>query len=535
MKLVLRRPWRVAAATAIAARPPILPGYRPWDAGGFLSRHKRKLLTALFVLCFFYSAVFLIVPRSLSIPLSFPIVAIWLMIVWALPVREYMPAKILSGLLWAYYVALFLWPNYLAVDIPGLPWITVARLFCAPMVAILLVYVSNCGPFRRAMGDYLASSPKIVRLVVAFSVVQLMSIFLSPAPFDTLNRMINNQIIWTAVFFVAVWTFRKTSSIERWMALYLLLSIIVCGVAILEWRNQGVLWANSIPSFLKIEDESVQRLLAGAYRLGQVYRVVATNTTPLGLAELLGAATPFLLFALVQYKILFLRIALVALDVLLVYSILLTDSRLGLVSVLVGHAAYLLYISYRIYKFHPNGMVRTIPVVVYPILLMGTIAAVFFVGRIRNAVVGDGSQQFSDASRATQIQMGLVKVWESPLFGFGAAQGGQKLGFTNPAGILTIDSYYLSILMDYGIIGFFVYYGLVITAIVQGAKLAMQGNEKDNHIAAVLSIFMLSFLATKAVLSQEGNHPLAFMVLGALVAITYSIRQKMLSSGKTST
>jgi hypothetical protein len=534
MKLALRTPWRMAAANSIAARPPILPGYRPWDAAGFMSRHKRKLLVALFVLTFFYSAFFLLVPRALSVPLSFPIVAIWLMIVWALPVREYAPTKILSGLLWAYYAALFLWPNYLAISIPGLPWITVARLFCAPMVAILLVYVSNCGPFRRAMKDYLASSRRIVRLIAAFAAVQFLATFFSPAPFDTVNRMINNQIIWTAVFFVAVWAFRVPGSIERWMRLYLLFAAILCVVAELEVRNQGVLWANSIPSFLVIEDESVQRLLAGVYRLGSLYRVVATATSPLSLAELLGGATPFLLFALVQYKNLFLRLALIAFDVVLVYCILLTDSRLGLVSMLVGHAAYLLYISYRIYRFSPNSLIRTIPVVVYPLLLTATLAAVLFVGRINNAVIGDGRQQFSDASRATQIEMGLVKIWESPVLGFGAAQGGPKLGFTNAGGVLTIDSYYLSILLDYGFVGFFVFYGLIITAIVQGAKIAIKGTAKENHIAAALSIFLLCFFTTKAVLSQESNHPVMFMALGALVALTYSIKQKPVTPDKIS-
>ena len=534
MKLALRRPMWLATARAIPARPPILPGYRPWDVAGFVSRHKRKLLFALFLVTFFYSAFFLMVPRALTIPLSFPIVVIWLLIVWSLPVREYMPAKILSGLLWAYYVALFVWPNYLAISIAGLPWITVARLFCAPMVAILLVYVSNCGPFRRAMKDYLAPSRLIVRLVAVFAAVQFFSVFFSPAPFNTVNRMINNQIVWTAVFFVAVWTFRKPGSIERWMNLYLILSAVLCVIAYLEAQNQGVLWANSIPSFLAIEDESVQRLLAGVYRLGSLYRVVATATTPLSLAELLGAATPFLLFAMVQYKSLLLRIMLIVFDVVLVYCILLTDSRLGMVSMLVGHAAYLLYVSYRIYRFHPNSLIRTIPVVVYPVLLLATISAVLFVGRINNVVIGDGRQQYSDASRGTQIEMGLIKVWESPLFGFGTAQGGQKLGFTNPAGTLTIDSYYLSVLLDYGFVGFFVFYGMLIAAIVQGARIAKSGTTKQHHIAATLSIFLLCFLATKAVLSQEANHPLMFMVMGALVALTYSVKSKELNSGNTS-
>lgn len=522
------------AGAASAGRPAILPGYRPWDAAGILSRHKRKLIVAFFIVTFFYSAFFQLMPRAMAIPLLLPVAAIWMMIIWALPVLEYRPARILSGLFWAYYCALFLWPNYLAVAISGLPWITVARLFCAPMVALLLVYVSNCGPFRREMKEILAPSRTLVRFVAAFAAIQFLATFFSSSPFDTLNRMINNQIIWTAIFFVAAWTFRKRGSIELWFRIYLVLSLVLCALAELEARKQGVLWANSIPAFLAVQDESVQRLLAGAYRLGSVYRVIATATTPLSLAEILGAASPFVLFAMVQYKSLLLRIALGAFDILLIYVISLTDSRLGMAAMLVGHAGYMLYLSYRIYKFHPNPLIRNLPVVIYPVLVVAMAAAVLFVGRINNAIIGDGRQQFSDASRATQISDGLVKIWQSPLFGFGAGQGGQKLGFTNAGGTLTIDSYYLSILLDYGFIGFFVFYGMMMVAIAQGAKIAMAGITKEHHLGAALSIFLLVFLVTKAVLSQEANHPLIFMAMGAVVGLKYLIQADRLNPGKTS-
>lgn len=529
MKLVLRKS---AQAMAIAPRPAILPGYRPWDVAGFLSRHKRLWLTVLFVLTFFYSVFFLLVPRSLTVPFSFPIVAIYLLIVWALPVRDYAPSRALAGLFWAYFVALIMWPNYLAISIPGLPWITVARLFGAPMVFILLIHISSCRPFREYLGASLGHSKAIVRLVAIFAVLQVISTAFSSSPFETINRVINNEIVWTAMFFVSVWAFRHRNAVHTWMLLYVAMMFGLCVIAFFEARNGGVLWANSIPSFLKVEDPSVQRVLAGAYRLGQYYRVVATSTTPLSLAEMLGASTPLLLYAFLEFRNIFVRLALIALDGLILYTIVLTDARLGMVGFIIGHVAYLLYVTYRIRKFQPSSLVGMSMVMLYPFALTAVALAVLFVGRVRNSVIGNGRNQFSNDARGDQIASGLEKIWQSPLFGFGSGQGAAKLGFTNPAGTLTIDSYYLSILLDYGFVGFFVYYGMILLAIKRGVTIGLKKLDRENHMAIAISIFLFIFLTTKAVLSQEINHPLIFMGLGGIVALAYATREQTLTPRK---
>ncbi len=530
MKLMLRRSSR---AMALAGRPGILPGYRPWDAAGFVSRHKRLLLTALFVITFFYSALFLMVPRSLTVLFSFPIAFIYLLIVWALPVREYAPARALHWLFWAYFVSLLMWPNYLAISIPGLPWITMARLFGGPLILLMLIHVSSCGPYRREMHAILSHSRWIVRLVATFAVLMVVSTAFSNIPFDTLNRVINAEIVWGGMFFASIWAFRRPQAIHAWVILYVCLVVVICLIAVLEARNGAILWADSIPSFLKVEDESVQRILGGAYRLGSIYRVISTSTTPLSLAELIAASTPFLLYAFLEYRNLFVRAGLIALDGLIIYVLTLTDSRLGFVAFIVGHVGYLLYYSYRVRKFEPTSLFGMSLMMIYPLAFGAVVSAVLFVGRIRNYVIGNGRNAPSNNARMEQTEMALEKIWQSPVFGFGSGRGGPKVGFTNPAGTLTIDSYYLSILMDYGFVGFFVYYGMIILSIKRGVTVGLKDRSRESHLAMVFSIFLLVFIASKAVLSQELNHPLIFMAMGAIVALSYTKRPDPLISAKT--
>jgi hypothetical protein len=102
-------------------------------------------------------------------------------------------------------------------------------------------------------------------------------------------------------------------------------------------------WAGHIPSFLRVDDPAVQRILAGGSGAAtKVHRVTATATTPLGLAEMLGLTAPFAMhFVLGRYP-LYARLAMGLYIPLAIYVILLTDSRLGVVACLISVMFYLL-------------------------------------------------------------------------------------------------------------------------------------------------------------------------------------------------
>lgn len=525
MKLPTLIPFR-RRAVAVPVEAPVIEGYRSLAPQHVRALRKRRAFITLFFLTFFYAAFFTLLPRALALPMVLPIVAIYLMAIWALPVSSYSPPRLFERLFWGFFIALLLWPRYLAISIPGLPWITVERLFGGPLVVMLLIFASSSRPFREQILARLRESRGITMLVTLFAVNMVLSGLLTSEPFATLNRLINNQINWIAIFFVALWALRTERAMHRFVAVFIALIVVICSIAVLEFQQGKVLWADHIPSFLSVEDEMVQRILGGAYRLGSVYRVVATSTTPLSLAELLALATPFLCYLFVETRSTALRLTLLGIDAVVLYCIVLTDSRLGYGGFVVGHAAYLAYFAIKMRQAHPNSIVGAAMVAAIPFgaALLGV--AILTVGRLRNAVLGGSRHQFSNDARADQIETGLRIIWQSPVFGFGSGQGGGKLGYTNSAGTLTIDSYYLSILLDYGFVGFFVYYGMIIVGIVQGARVALAGRGRVNHLAAVFSIFLLLFLLSKSVLSQPTNHSLIFVALAAVVSLTYIARRE---------
>ena len=149
------------------------------------------------------------------------------------------------------------------------------------------------------------------------------------------------------------------------------------------------------------------------------------------------------------------------------------------------------------------------------------IASTFLVTRLRRMVWGGGAQQASNAGREIQIETGIPKIIKNP-FGHGIGQGAETLGTVGSGGMLTIDNYHLLIILEYGVVGFLIYYGIVISAIIYSGRAAISPRlDPELTLLAPLCITMANFLVIKSVFSQQDNHPIIFMALGMIAALVY--------------
>lgn len=500
------------------ASEPLVGGYRK----SLPSRTKVALWLLLAGICFFYGASFATRAPAGVMPLVVPLPVLVLLLIWALPEGAAPPQQLLSPLLTAFFIALVLWPNYLAIALPGLPWITFLRLIGGPMVLVLLTCLSVSKAFRSELFRLLTADRPIAWAMIGLVIIQTYTLGLSRNPGDTLNRYLVAQVNFTAIFVVSVWCFRKPGAISFWIKLFLGMLFILCGLGIWEHRLQHVPWAGHIPPFLKVEDESVQRTLRGTARAATgIYRVQGTQTTPLGLAEILGLGIPFAIHVVVAGRSLAYRLVAAAFIPLSIYAILLTDSRLGVVAALAAAAFYFLLWAIRRWRVIQGSIIGPAIVLVYPALFCGLVASTFLVGKLRAKVWGNGAQDASTESRKEQWAMTWPKLFRNPL-GYGVGEGGATLGFRSPSGILTIDSYYISVLLELGVVGFLIYYGLLLRAIWVASKVASTSRDHaETDLLMPLAVSLITFFIVKSVLSQDANHPLVFMMLGAVVALTY--------------
>lgn len=510
--------WARSDNSGQSSRPIIL---RPYTRPGPGRLVQAVLLLAFMGFCLFFGFFYGLTTPFLIKQLVIPIILLGLITVWALPDTKTAPTGALYGLSFAFIIVLFLWPNYLAVALPGLPWITLMRLVGGPLALVLAISYSMSPTFRAEMKEALNATPLVYKLLAGFVLIQVVTIAFSNQKDFSIQRVLNAQLTWTSIYFASAFVFLKPGRVHRWAIVLWAVTIIVCLMGLLEYKIGRPSWGAYVPNFLKIEDESVIRSLTGSARSATgIYRVQSTFSTPLGLAEFLALTAPFILHFVMFGQKLATRVAAAVTMPLMLYIVIVTDSRLGMVGFLLSFMLYLLLWSGLRWRADKASLLAPAIVLAYPAIFALFIASTMFVGRLRNMVWGGGDTAASTAARGTQWEMGIPKILKAP-WGHGAGTSGDTLGFLSPIGIQTIDTYYLAIGLEYGVIGFVVYYGMLVASTYYAAKYAVRSPKGELSYFMPAAIALANFIVIKSVFSQQDNHPLIFMLMGIVTAMVY--------------
>lgn len=516
---------------ADVSRPPTLSArhwlLRPYANPSPLSRRARTLLLAGFVFfCFIYGAAFALLAPYLMVPLLVVPAALVAVAIWALPDSRFAPVHALEYLFFAFVIVLVIWPNYLAIDLPGLPWITVARLTGTPLDIVLLLCVSASSEFRAFAGDALRRTPWLWKVLCAFVAIQCLSVGFSSAKGDSIDKLINDETGWTAAFFVGAFVFTKRGRATAFAYLLCAMTLILCGIGAWEHHLSRLPWAGHIPSFLQINDEAVQRILHGTARQGQ-YRVQATFSTSVGFGEYIAIVMPFVLSVLVSKRPILIRsIAFIAIPIL-IWAALVTQSRAGMVGLVADAILFSGAIIFVAWRRNPNSLAATSTVLLAPFGGALAFASTLFVPGLKYRIWGGGADQISTQARIDQVHMGMPKILSHP-WGYGVGQGAIALGFRNLEGVLTIDSYTLRLALEYGIIGMIVFYAVLGVAVAYAGISAVtwsRSNDPEAQWFVPAAVSVLAYVVIKSVFAQEDNQSLIFMIMGMVVGLRHRLSQ----------
>jgi len=534
--LVRSLPDRLLAFVA-APRFEALAPFRSRPAPAAHFTRKSLFFSFCLFLGVFYGFWGTVLPSAFIIFLIVPFLVMALLILWILPDSEAVPDAFLDKLLFAFTAVTFLWPNYLAIAIPGLPWMSMRRIVGLFLVAVFLYALAGSSRMRVSIIEALKSAPLLSKFVIAFFVCQTISIAFSPYPVLAYKHWFNSQFSWTAVFFLSAYVFSRPGRVERWARLICTAAIIVSLIAIVEQRYQMVLWANHIPSIFKMENDDVERILSPTFRNGQ-YRSQAIFGVSLALAEFLALAFTLFMHRFFLEKDMIKKSWFAVCIVAVLAAIVFSRARLGLVGVVVGIGLYSFVWGYRRFRENKTDLTGAALTFGYPALAATAMTLILSVDALRFRILGSGTQQSSNDGRQAQYDMAPPVIAHSPLFGYGGGRGADALGYTTPGGFVTIDTYILSIVLDYGIIGFIFYYGFIFLGAGKAAKLSINmrnapDDPEQREIGYLLpfGVILLQFFWIKTVLSQEENHSMIFIILGAILALVLRANHAKAKSG----
>jgi len=496
----------------------LAPYSRQWMPlrGKLLSLIGLAILLGIGMMYGFYAAV---LPPNMRVYLLAPIAIMLLLVIWTLPDQVNPPTRLMIRCFFLFVAISVVWPDYIAISIPGMPWISMRRLVLAPMALCLLISLSVSKPFRGEMRDALGIYPPLPKMMVGFLIIQAASLSMAVMGDITVSvkNYINYQFLWTAVFFVSAYTLRSEESILRLIKIFFITAVIVAVIGIIESREQQVLWMDHIPSFLQVDPKMLDQIYGTRFRDG-LYRTKSTFTNPLPFAEFLALSSPILLFYIIRTKSIFLIAGLILLDIIFLYAILSTQARLGNLGFLVSHAIFGLLWGLRRWKTSRFSLIGPAMSLAYPGFLIALCLAIMTVSSINNRVLGSSSTQGSDNARREQVAKGLPIIAKSPIFGYGPGRAAGVLGFKNYT-FVTIDSYMLSIGLDYGAVGFILFYGMFLLTIYWCFRLLMMEEGLASDLPLLIVSMMSAFILIKSVLSQEDNNSIPFILMGAALGL----------------
>ena len=424
-------------------------------------RLRRWILTIVTGFCLFQGLAFAFLAPFMMVAFAVPEAILFLLVVWALPGLKAAPTRTMEWLFYAGLITGVAWPNYLCLALPGIPWITMSRLIGIPLALTLLVCVSTSAEVRARLSAVMGSAPRLWRLLAVFVLIQFISIGFSSQPFFSLDKFVTAQTGWTAMMVIGAYVFLTPGQVTRWAAILWAMAMFAAAIGFYELIFRHLPWYNHIPSFLG-DDASVVSITTPHYRrYTNILRIQGTFSGPMQFAEFLALTMPFVLhFAVEPYRPWTRGLAAGSIPVLL-FVTLETNSRSGAGGVLAGMFLYALFWAAMRWRRNPGSLFAMRMLMAYPAAAAIGGVAVLFVGRLHRIFLGGAETAASGDARSQQWHLGLPKVISHP-WGYGIGRGADTVGWYTPGGFLSIDTYYLSVLVEYGVIGFILYFGMFL-------------------------------------------------------------------------
>lgn len=413
-----------------------------------------------------------------------------------------------------------IWPNYIALNIPGLPWISFERLSMMITAIISLTAISMSSRMRGELADVLTSNKVLLRFFLCWVLIH--ALMLMVGQLEAAGRWVHHSLVWHLLFILSAWVMVKPGRALRLNSLILLAIGLTAAVVIPEFRNAKPIWVDYIPGFLGIDPELQELLQFGVVR-GENYRARSIFVVSLVYAEYIGMLLPFVLLAIVSARSGWSRAGSLALLSLVATAAYLTQARSAMIALLVGTSVFAAIWVFR--RFRENYVRRDVisAGMLYgsPIVGLSAVIVALTVPRFRVRILGGGQHAASDNARELQWEMAIPQILKNPI-GYGMGSSERVVPYTNLAGKWTIDSYPINLLIEYGVPGFVAFVGFFATAIYLGTKTYMraQGNPEE-ELSGAAAVGILSFLITRLILSSEAGQTIAFGFAGVILGLYY--------------
>ncbi|QYE33202.1 O-antigen ligase family protein (plasmid) [Polymorphobacter sp. PAMC 29334] len=479
---------------------------------------------AFFALCLIlacaYGILVVALPQSLLVGLAVPIVVMLLLCLWMLPDRATFSLIAIERVAQIYFILSIVWPAYIAVALPGLPWLTPTRMALFLLTLLFTYSLSTSGILRTRLMRVVRTTATFRWCFLLWEGMQVITLPVSRTVGISVRHLLDNQFSLVGMFFLGCILFTQKGRAAWFVRALILCAIFTALDGFVELRLGYPPWANHIPSFLRIDESMLANVLGSQARSSDgLYRVRGPFVNSLVFAQYLAMCVPFIIHWIFVKGSLYRRLLMIVALVILFGAITVTNSRLGFVGALVGVAGYLLIWAYQTWRSGHGGLLGPAVLLGTPVALLLLFGIILSSHSLTAKVLGNGAHSASDNARRIQREMAIPRVVHNPV-GYGLSNSGLVLGYTNPAGFNTVDSFVITTVIDLGVVGLFSFYGMLVLAARRGVGVYLRSTDPEIRLAGPAAISVVVFAVISLVLSQENNMPLMFLLAGVIFALS---------------
>lgn len=474
----------------------------------------------------FWVAIF----NTLVVPFFMGVIGLlFLMALWMADDTEPDLGRVGTALLLSFCACSVVWPSYLAITIPGLPWLTPTRMVLAAMTAVVALQLSQSRIVRGRIAGAIAGLKPAYAGFALTMVLMLITVVAASRPGESLTFSIQQIILWGLPFVAALWLFHDPRVVERSLHVFAMSLLVVMFLTMAEFRTQLPIWLPHIPSFLTVDAPQMEAFTASQTRLDGSYRARGTFGVHLYFSQLLLMFLPFAIhWALdavsparrgwaIAYLLCFLTI------------IWMNNTRTATTGQLVVIAGMLGIFALRHYLHTLNKTDMIAPALAVGVPVVATVLAVLIAlsPRLQTMTIGGTQNVGSDEIRDQQWSRAWSAVGRNP-FGYGSGESGPLTGRMKDAGIWIVDSQWINMMVDYGILGalgWALFLGIVAGS---GVIIYLQRADRSADLCGPAAVGIGSVMMSMYTISFVGNIP----VLMILVALITSTRHRLAVAGK---
>jgi uncharacterized membrane protein len=449
------------------------------------------------------------------------LVALWMAIDTEVDYR-----KQITSLFLVFVAALALWPSYLAVDIPGLPWLTPTRVVLALTAVMMLLQIAQSSRARAEMAGVLLAIKTPLIFFAVFWFFSFATFFLAVKPGSAFSNSVENLLLWNMPFFIAAWVLIDEKVGERLINLLMICLSVIFFFTVLEYIKREPIWFDYIPSFLKIDGPLFDMLMQEQMRVGEDrYRARGNFSVHLFFAQFVLMLLPFMVHAGLS-KEGRKRIAAWALVVFTLVICWMTNTRTALLGYLIVFSGSVGLFALRRFLKPTNKSDLLAPSIMMavPLGCIALIGAIVASPRLQSMLLGGAQHKGSDNVRDNQWERAISALSQNPI-GHGGGSSGPLAG--RPAGgTWIVDSTWINFLLDYGVLGTLGFAVFAVLIIVYGVRIYLRDIDESANLAGPAAVGIGSFLMTMYTISFYGNFQMLLMLAAVVAAARYRLQQR---------